>query len=144
MEKKSFRLDFTPLQNALRQLEKSLEYYHSPAAQKDEGLRDQFRAAAIQGFEFTFEICWKFIQRWLKVNRASVEAGDLRTRKELFRMAAHEKLIRDPLLWFEYSDARNLTSHTYSQPTAERVFQTVVRFLPDAKYLLQQLERGRE
>jgi len=38
-----------------------------------------------------------------------------RTRKELFRVAARDGLVRDPLIWFGFGDARNLTTHTYKE-----------------------------
>lgn len=99
------------------------------------------RAGVIQNFEFTYELCWKFMQRWLKDNQNREEAGLPRTRKELFRMAARYELIKDPLPWFEYGDARNLTAHTYNEDKAEIVFKQAVQFVDDARYLLEQLER---
>ena len=107
----------------------------------DKDYQDVLWAAIIQNFEFTYELCRKFIQRWLKANGNPAEAEFPLTLRDLFRRAAHEKLIHDPLLWFKYAEARNLTSHTYSRPTAQKVFRVAVEFLPDAKYLLERLER---
>ena len=47
-------LDYTPLGNAIAQLEKSLAYASSPAAMADPGLREQMRNSVIQCFEFTY------------------------------------------------------------------------------------------
>ena len=135
-------LDLSSLKEAVASLEKTLRAACSAEkmAVLDKDQREAIKAGVIQNFEFTYEVCWKFIQRWLKENRSTAEATDPRTRKDLFRMAARDGLIRDPLVWFEYGDAHNLTSHAYNRAKADIVFQAAVRFLPDAKYLLERLE----
>jgi len=56
-------LDFTPLGNAIKQLETSLQYATSSAAQADRGLFEQLRNAVIQSFEFTYELSLKMLKR---------------------------------------------------------------------------------
>lgn len=102
------------------------------------------KAGVVQNFEFTYELCWKFIQRWIRENRTPEEADHPRSRRDLFRRAASSGLIADPLPWFTYSDQRNLTSHTYNQETAQAVFETAIRFLPDAKLLYARLEASND
>jgi hypothetical protein len=46
-KKPAMSLDYTPLGNAILQLEKSLAYANSPAAMADPGLREQFRNSVI-------------------------------------------------------------------------------------------------
>jgi nucleotidyltransferase substrate binding protein (TIGR01987 family) len=101
------------------------------------------RAGVIQNFEFTFELCWKFIQRWIILNKTPEDAEPF-TRKDLFRMAARYGLVEDPLRWFEYGDARNLASHAYDEDKARQVFETAVRFLDDARNLLDRLEKSND
>lgn len=136
------KLDLSSLQKAIESLEKTIRVAgdKDSAARLDEDTKDAIRAGVIQNFEFTYELCWKFIRRWIKENSAVEEAEYPRTRKEFFRLAALFGLIKDPQLWFSYGDARNLTSHTYDEDKAETVYEAAVNFLEDAKYLMERLQ----
>ncbi len=106
--------------------------------------KEAIKSGVIQNFEVAYESCWKYAQRWLKENVPVEQAERPRSRKELFRLAAQYGLIKDPLIWFSYGDARNLTSHTYDENTAESVFETAMDFIKDAKDLLKKLEENNE
>jgi nucleotidyltransferase substrate binding protein (TIGR01987 family) len=136
------KLDLSSLRKAIDSLEKTLKVAENKtlAAELDNDARDAIRAGVIQNFEFTYELCWKFMRRWLKENADVEEAEYPRTRKELFRLAARFGLIKEPLPWFSYSDARNLTTHTYDEDKAESVYETAVGFIEDARYLLNRLQ----
>lgn len=139
-------LDLSSLQKALQSLERAVRICGEKAAVGDvppEEL-ELLRAGVIQNFEFTYELCWKFIQRWIRENRTAEEADHPRSRKELFRLAAQLGLIADPLPWFDYGEKRNLTSHTYDEGTAALVYATAVNFLPDAAFLCRQLEASND
>lgn len=134
-------LDLTSLKKAIASLKKALNVATSKkmdALGEDE--QEVIKAGVIQNFEFTYELCWKFIQRWIRKNQAPEDADYPRTRKELFRMAARHTLIEDPLPWFEYGDARNMTAHTYDEDKAQVVYEAAIRFVSDAQYLLRRLE----
>lgn len=105
----------------------------------DRDLQETLRAGVIQHFEVAYEQCWKFIQRWIRENVGTEEADFPRTRKELFRIAARQGLIQDPLPWFDFGDARNLTSHTYDANKAESGYEVALKFLPYAQELLKSL-----
>ncbi|RNC69213.1 MAG: nucleotidyltransferase [Desulfuromonadales bacterium] len=134
-------LDLSSLHKAVLSMERALrvtgEKLFLPETSKDE--KDLLKAGVIQNFEFTYELCWKFIQRWIRENRTPEDADHPLTRKELFRLAAQYGLIADPLPWFVYGEKRNLTSHTYDEVTAQVVYDAAVQFLPDAQYLYQKL-----
>lgn len=93
----------------------------------DEVARNAIKAGVIQHFEFTYELCWKFIKRWLETN-ISPTAADGVTRRELFRLAAENRLIDDVEQWMRYHEARNLTSYIYQPEIAERVYNTAHDF----------------
>ena len=136
------KLDLSSLQKAVGSLEKTIKVAGNQdlAAELDNDAKDAIKAGVIQNFEFTYELCWKFMRRWLKENADVEEAEYPRTRKELFRLAAHSGLIKEPLSWFSYGDARNLTSRTYDEDKAEMVYEAALNFIKDAKYLLERLQ----
>lgn len=97
------------------------------------------RDAAIQRFEYTFELAWKMIKRHLDWMGESDTAA--LSRKDLFRQAARIGLISDPEAWFIYNQARNESSHTYNRAVAERVFEEAQKFFPDVQELAENLGR---
>ena len=134
-------LDLTSLKKAIDALERSLAIAKNKKIElMDNDLRETIRAGITQNFEVAYEQCWKFIQRWIRENGSANDANYPRTRKELFRLASQNGLISDPLPWFEYGNARNLTSQTYDENSAEHVYQIAIKFISDAKFLLKQLE----
>lgn len=139
-------LDLGGLRRATEALSATLERCEDDAlmAGLDHVTRNAIRAGAIQHFEFTFELCWKSIQRWLRENATPEDAEHPRTRRELFRLAARHGLIQDPTPWFAYADARNLTSHTYNEDQAAAVYAAARRFAADAAALLRRLEAARD
>ncbi|MDR2438806.1 MAG: nucleotidyltransferase substrate binding protein [Planctomycetaceae bacterium] len=132
-------LDISNLINAINSLESALNVYHR-YKESDEELRKTLRAGVIKKFEFTYELCWKFMKRWIEQN-ISPDMLDGTTRKELFRRAAENKLITDVETWFVFHHARNETSHIYDLQTAENVFAVVQDFLIHAKEFRNRLEQ---
>lgn len=106
-------------------------------------LQETLRAGVIQNFEVAYEQAWKMMERWLENNIGSVYVN-VRTRHELFRRAAESLLITDVNRWMDYHTARNLTSHTYDEDTAQSVFEEATEFLHDVKNLLRTLEANND
>jgi len=101
---------------------------------------ETIEAGVIQNFEFTYELCWKFMKRWISEN-VNPEILDGVTRRELFRISAENKLIDDINKWMEFHKARNSTSHIYDSEVAEEVFIEAMEFLPYAKEFFIILEQ---
>lgn len=121
-------LDYSVLIKAVDSLARALDQ------PKNEFTRD----SVIQRFEYTYELCWKFLKRYLEISEG-VATVDLLSRKELFRLAAEKGLIDDVVAWFEYHRSRNETSHTYQETKAEEVYECAKRFALDAKKLQSKL-----
>lgn len=133
-------LDLSSLQKAVNSFERAIKVADIMIkGDVDTDTEEVIRAGVIQNFEFTYELCWKFMKRWLEEN-ATGELIDGSTMKELFRIAAERRLIKDVDAWFVYHKARNETSHIYDQKKAESVYGTAIRFYADAKDLLRMLE----
>jgi nucleotidyltransferase substrate binding protein (TIGR01987 family) len=105
----------------------------------DEIAQNAIKSGVIQHFEFTYELCWKFIKRWLEMN-VSATAVDGVTRRELFRQAAENRLIDDVEQWMRHHEARNKTAHTYQPEIAASVYEAAHGFAVDAQSLLKALE----
>jgi nucleotidyltransferase substrate binding protein (TIGR01987 family) len=131
-------LDISNLINAVNSLENAINVYRRN--EFDEELRKALQAGVIKNFEFTYELCWKYMKRWIEQN-VSPDAVDGTTRKELFRQAAENKLITNVEIWFAFNRARNKTSHTYDVQTAENVFAVAQEFLIHAKDFRNRLEQ---
>jgi nucleotidyltransferase substrate binding protein (TIGR01987 family) len=107
-------------------------------SQQDEATRLAFAAGVIKHFEFTYELCWKAMKRWLNDN-VSPEITDGISRRELFRLAAQYRLIGDVEEWMVYHMGRNQTAHRYGQVMADEVAQILPDFSHAAHQLYQQL-----
>jgi nucleotidyltransferase substrate binding protein (TIGR01987 family) len=132
-------LDVSALANALAQLETSLRYLHSDASKADPELRKQFRAAAIKGFEFTYELAVKMIRRQLAEILPSPDELRQLPFMDMMRTAADSGLIRDARPFRAYRDRRNATSHAYDEAKANAVLVGLDGFLDDIRYLLGRL-----
>ncbi len=134
-------LDLSSLQKAVSSLERAIGVANKIIkGAVDTDQEEVIRAGVIQNFEFTYELCWKFMKRWLEENISGGVADGL-TRKELFRLGAESQLMVDVEAWFGYHNARNDTSHTYDQDKAEVVYQAALCFAKDARALLDTLEK---
>jgi nucleotidyltransferase substrate binding protein (TIGR01987 family) len=104
-------LDLSALRNALAALEKSLGFLASDLA-KNPDLREQFRSAAIQAFEFTHEIAFKLLKRRLETMSADPSAVDKMAYMDIIRTGAEAGLIANVARFRDYREKRNITSHT--------------------------------
>lgn len=89
----------------------------------------------IQRFEYTFELCWKIMQSSVK----SSGILEVNSPRESIRIAAQSGLIENVETWFDFLDARNQASHVYDQMTADSVYETIKKFLPEVEKLVQKL-----
>lgn len=93
------------------------------------------RDSAIQRFEFTVELAWKSVQKFLR-NQEIV----CRSPKECFKEAFKFGLIEDNPLWLEIFEDRNLTVHTYDEKVAQDVYKRLPKYLTILNSLKEKLE----
>jgi nucleotidyltransferase substrate binding protein (TIGR01987 family) len=93
---------------------------------------DITRDASIQRFEFCVELAWKTARK---------VTGTITTSpKQVIREMAQSGLIDDVTLWLEAIDQRNLSSHTYNEDLAEKVYTFIKAFFPHAQKLCNKLK----
>lgn len=133
-------LSYTSLEKSIIALENGIEIYNKKKNQEvTQEEIEIIKSGIIQNFEISYEIAWKLMKKWLEENIGR-EAVDGISRKELFRIAAQNKLIEDIGKWFIFHEARNLTSHDYDGIKAEDVFKEALEFSSFARKLQERLE----
>lgn len=95
--------------------------------------------ATIQCFEVCFELSWKLMQEVVR-NQGLEVFGP----KNSIRTAAEISLIDNPKEWFDFLKGRNLTTHTYNENVADKVYQEAKKFLPEVEKFIEKVENMEE
>lgn len=116
-----FRAQINQFSKALKRLEEVLK------KRKTVIIRD----SAIKRFEFSFDLAWKLIKTYL----AELEGITCLSPRDCIRQAYKIGLISYRQFWLKMIELRNLTSHTYKEKLAARVYSQ----LPKALLFFQEL-----
>lgn len=122
------KLTIEDLKKALRTLQEVLE---NPS--KD-AVRD--RDAAIQRFEFTFELSWKVMKLL-----GEQEGLNCPGPRSAIRAADKLALIDSIDEWLTMLKARNQTTHTYNEKIAGKVYEAVRSFPPLVAAFLDKIQK---
>lgn len=89
-------LDLSNLRKAIASLDRALGFANHRMNEKNlqQDEIEVLKAAIIQNFEFTYELCWEFMKRWLETNLTPGLIEGV-SRRQLFRYAAENRLILD-------------------------------------------------
>ncbi len=81
------------------------------------------RDATIQRFEYTFEVFWKTLKEYLR----EYEGVICNSPKSCFREALRVGILSEEqtVMCLEMTDDRNLTSHTYLEEVAEKIYERI-------------------
>ena len=100
-----------------------------------------YRDATIQRFEFTVELFWKVLKRFLNYEQFNVN-----TPREVLKKSYEMHLINNEEVWLNMMNDRNLTSHTYKENLAKEIFRRIsglyLPLLEDTYKTLQQKYLG--
>ncbi len=131
------KLDLSNIKNAIATLEEAINYYNTDVEQP---IKNMYADSCIQRFEYTYELSWKIMKKYLKLffNKTEQEL----TIKNIFRYMEGYELIKDWTKWVEYNDARNNTSHEYNLNKAQFVLTVLQTFLDDVKNFIICLEKS--
>lgn len=129
------QLDLSVFKKAILSLEIALKAHHEK--ENDALIRD----ATIQRFEYTYELSYKMLKRYLNLSEPETESIEQLSFPALIRLGSKRGLtLHGWEVWEQYRHARNLTSHVYDEKKALQVCDSIPAFLEDAQYLLQQLQ----
>ncbi len=131
------KLDLSNIKNAIATFEEAINYYNTDVEQP---IKNMYADSCIQRFEYTYELSWKIMKKYLKLffNKTEQEL----TIKNIFRYMEGYGLIKDWTKWVEYNDARNNTSHEYNLNKAQFVLTVLQTFLDDVKNFIICLEKS--
>ena len=103
------------------------------------------RDAAIQRFEYTYELCVKSLRRQVTEMADNASEVDALGYRDMSRLGVERGLLKrksSAAAWFLYREMRNLTSHVYESEKAAIVFGGIAGFLRDARVLLGALQKA--
>lgn len=114
----------------------TLDEFERAITRLDEALaqpkNDFLRDSVIQRFKFMVELAWKSAKKFMDSQSIAP--------KVIIREMATQGLVADPQVWFDYLEGRNLSSHTYKEDLAEKVYALAKQSVPDFKDLLVRLK----
>ncbi len=134
------KIDVSSLVKALAQLEDALQYCASDLAKNDAKLAMHLRAGAIQAFEYTYELTFKTLKRYLEQTESNPASIDEMSFNEIIRRGYEKGLLQGELTkWREFRRDRGTTSHTYQESKAIIVYENIPAFVAELKYMLNQI-----
>ncbi|MBF8275624.1 MAG: putative nucleotidyltransferase [Candidatus Brocadiaceae bacterium] len=135
------KLDLSSLQSALASFERALKFSQKIIDDKSfsDDEKEVIKAGVIQNFKSSYELCWKFMKRWLEQNYSESFTAGI-TRKQLFRYAAENLLIEDCDAWMHFHELRNKTSHTYDREVAEEIVEAAGNFFHHSRLFYKAIE----
>jgi nucleotidyltransferase substrate binding protein (TIGR01987 family) len=83
--------------------------------------RDKLRV--IKSFEISFELAWNVMKDYLSYKGIADIVGS----RDSVRHAFSQELILNGQIWMEMIDARNKTSHTYNEETANELAEKIIK-----------------
>ena len=138
-------IDLSALEKAIGQANEALEFCASEMARENPRLALHLRAAAIQAFEFTYELAVKTLKRFLEMTDPYPSSIDEMSFNDLIRRGYELGLLRAELAgWKQFRRDRGTTSHAYDEKKALDVFAGIPAFLDEAKYLYAEIQRRQE
>ena len=116
-----WRQRFDNFERALQVLERGVEL----ARQRP--LSELEQQGLIQGFEFTHELAWNLLKDYLQHQGIAGIIGS----RDATRLAFQNALISDGEGWMAMIQARNRSSHTYNEKTAQEIAAAILgSFVP--------------
>ncbi len=127
-------------EDGLYSFEKALERFGETLARKEgleeEGFGDLYLDLLVKRFEFTYEMAWKALKRYL--DYLGLEASSPRA---VFREAYAQGILKDESVWLDMIEMRNLSSHVYDEEEIAVMIDEAERFCAAFSELKHHLEK---
>ncbi len=133
-------IDLSSLRKALVQLQEALAFWQ--AQPQGSALKPHLRSAVIQSFEFTYELSVRMLRRVLMERSEAADLVADLSFNDLLRKGSDAGLLADPMVWRQWREMRNATSHSYDETRANEVAAGALVFANDARALLSALENS--
>jgi nucleotidyltransferase substrate binding protein (TIGR01987 family) len=104
---------------------------------KNEGFEDVYLDLIVKRFEFTYEMSWKALKRYLEFL-----GFEPKSPRMTFKEAYAQQLIENEDVWLDMIEQRNLTSHIYDESEIEEILAKRELYKETFKQLKAKLEGG--
>ena len=128
-------IDLVNLEKSLKTL---IEGFKKFKNSKDKDLEILLEDGCIQRFEYVYEISWKTMKKFLKVQYGKSE--EELTVSNVFRLMGGFEFINNWEDWKNYHTKRNESSHECNIEKSREVIKIIPEFINDAQILLKNLK----
>ena len=121
-------------ENALKRFESAIEREQEI---KEDGFGDIYLDLTIKRFEFTFEMSWKALKRYLEFL-----GFEPKSPRGTFKEGYAQGILEDENVWLEMIEQRNLSSHIYDINEIAEIAENAKRYRDAFVCLKDKLELG--
>lgn len=98
-----------------------IQFYDGILQSKSRKLSVLEEQGVIQSFEYTFELAWKTLKDFLKL-----QGVDAKFPREVIQFSYQYELIHNGEIWIDMLEKRNLMAHTYDENNANLALTLIV------------------
>ncbi|VAW47317.1 hypothetical protein MNBD_GAMMA04-545 [hydrothermal vent metagenome] len=120
--------------NALKRLVSVVE---RKEALIEDGFEDVYLDIVVKRFEFTYEMAWKALKRYLEFLGL-----DALSPRSTFKEAYSQGLLQDQGVWLDMIEQRNLSSHIYDESQIKELLEKVDRYCDAFVQAENEIQKG--
>lgn len=120
--------------NALEKYESAVNRYEEF---KSEGFGDVYLDLIVKRFEFTYEMSWKALKRYLEFL-----GFEVKNPRQTFKEGYSQQILDDESIWLDMIEQRNLSSHIYDEIEISEILDKKEDYLKAFQNLKIKLETG--
>ncbi len=133
----SNNIDISYLKSCIKSL---TDCYKDYTETQDPKIKEYIEDACVKRFEFSLEISWKIMKRFLKLRYAKTDQE--LTMNNIFRFMENYDFIPSWKSWQNYYSKRNNTAHEYNQIKARELLSCTKDLIKDMEYLYSNLKKA--